>query len=239
MNFFLAFWKLEGVMTPLDCPDAIRSSQETISKRRFLGHLAAASAATILWPSGANAVMELWEAGDPLCVVPYPTLDKPDGYELDLAYLETFIAVSGAVTGVASLERHLANQYMERYATHPQLSKNLDTLVKAYRSSYAGRKPVQDDIKRDIMMSPDGPVRAGAKQLIYLWYTSAFFIPLDPGSDPARPPLNDDPADTRKRVWVYGTPEQYERGLMWQVVSAHAPMTPGGPRHYWAKAPSA
>jgi len=36
--------------------------------------------------------MELWESGDPLCVVPYPALDKPDGYELDLAYLETFIA---------------------------------------------------------------------------------------------------------------------------------------------------
>jgi hypothetical protein len=226
-------------MTPLDCPDAIDSSEEAISKRRFLGQLAAASAAAILWPSGANAVMELWESGDPLCVVPYPTLDKPDGYELDLAYLETFIAISGALTGVAPLDRHLANQYMERYATHPQLSKNLDILVKAYRSIFANKKPAESDIKQDIMMSSDSAVRAGAKQLIYLWYTSAFFIPLDPGSDPGRPPLKDDPADTRKRVWVYGTPEQYELGLMWKVISAHAPMTPGGPRHYWARVPSA
>jgi len=226
-------------MTPLDCPDATEFSAETISKRKFLGQLAAASTAAILWPSGANAVMELWESGDPLCVVPYPTLDKPDGYELDLAYLETFIAVSGAVTGVAPLERHLANQYMERYATHPQLSKNLDVLVKAYRSFYAGKKPTDSDIKRDIMMSSDSTLRAGAKQLIYLWYTSAFFIPLDPGSDPGRPPLKDDPADTRKRAWVYGTPEQYERGLIWKVISAHAPMTRGGPRHYWAQVPAA
>jgi hypothetical protein len=226
-------------MTPLDCPDAIQFSEEAISKRRFLGQLAAASAAAILWPSGANAVMELWEAGDPLCVVPYPALDKPDGYDLDLAYLETFIAVSGAVTGVAPLDRHLANQYMERYATHPQLSKNLDILVKAYRSLYADKKPSESDIKQNIMMSSDGAVRAGAKQLIYLWYTSAFFIPLDAGTDPSRPPLQDDPADTRKRAWVYGTPEQYERGLMWKVISAHAPMTPGGPRQYWAKAPTA
>jgi hypothetical protein len=226
-------------MTPLDCPDATHFSEEVISKRRFLGQLAAASTAAILWPSGANAVMELWEAGDPLCVVPYPALDKPDGYELDLAYLETFIAVSGALTGVAPLERHLANQYMERYATHPQLSKNLDILVKAYRSFYANKKPTDSDIKQDIMMSSDGAVRAGAKQLIYLWYTSAFFIPLDPGTDTSRPPLKDDPADTRKRAWVYGTPEQYERGLMWKVISAHAPMTPGGPRHYWAQVPAA
>jgi len=225
-------------MNPLDCPDAIDSSKEAISKRRFLGQLAAASAAAILWPSGANAVMELWESGDPLCVVPYPALDKPDGYELDLAYLETFIAVSGALTGVAPLDRHLANQYMERYATHPQLSKNLDILTKAYRNVAASKKPDENDIKQNIVMSSDGAVRAAAKQLIYLWYTSAFFIPLDPGSDPSRPPLKDDPADTRKKVWVYGTPEQYERGLMWKVISAHAPMTPGGPRHYWASAPT-
>jgi hypothetical protein len=225
-------------MIPLDCPAATHFSQETISKRRFLGQLAAASAAAILWPSGAEAVMELWEAGDPLCIVPYPTLEKPDGYELDLAYLETFITLSSALTGVAPLDRHLANQYMERYATHPQLSKNLDILVKAYRSISGGAKPGESDIKQNIVMSSDGAVRAGAKQLIYLWYTSAFFIPLDAGSDPNRPPLQDDPADTRKRAWVYGTPEQYERGLMWKVISAHAPMTPGGPPHYWANAPT-
>ena len=118
-------------MTPLDGSDAIQFSDAAISKRQFLGQLAAVGAAAILWPSSANAVMELWESGDPLCVVPYPTLDKPDGYELDLAYLESFIAMSGALTGVAPLDRHLANQYMERYATHPQLSKNLDILVKA------------------------------------------------------------------------------------------------------------
>jgi hypothetical protein len=225
-------------MAPLDRRDAIHFFQENISKRRFLAELAAASAAAILWPSGAHAVMELWESGDPLCVVPYPTLDKPDGYHLDLAYLETFIALSGALTGVGSLDRHLANQYMERYATHPQLSKNLDILVKAYRSISGGKRPSEGEIKQNIIASSDSAVRSGAKQLIYLWYTSAFFIPLDPGSDPNRPPLQDDPADTRKRAWVYGTPEQYERGLMWKVISAHAPMTPGGPRHYWANAPT-
>src|SRR6478736_5499535 len=107
-------------MAPLDGSDVSTNHQENLSKRQFLSHLAATSAAAILWPSGAEAVMELWESGDPLCVVPYPALEKPDGYELDLAYLETFIALSAAVTGVSPLDRHLANQYMDRYATHPQ-----------------------------------------------------------------------------------------------------------------------
>src|SRR4051812_44266585 len=159
-------------MTPLDCPDAFDFSKEIISKRKFLGQLAAASTAAILWPSGANAVMELWESGDPLCVVPYPTLEKPDGYELDLAYLETFVALSAALTGVAPLDRHLSNQYMERYANHPQLSKNLNALVTAYRNISGGNKPSENDIRQNIMMSQDSTVRAGAKQLIYLWYTS-------------------------------------------------------------------
>src|SRR5437763_6014248 len=197
-------------MTPLESPEATQSHKDTISKRRFLGELAAASAAAILWPSGAHAVMELWESGDPLCVVPYPTLDKPDGYDLDLAYLETFIALSGALTGVAPLDRHLANQYMERYATHPQLSKNLDILVKAYRSMSGGKTPSEGDIKQNILASSDGAVRSGAKQLIYLWYTSAFFIPLDAGSDPNRPPRQAEPSDTPKRASGYGTSEELD-----------------------------
>src|SRR5216684_8098207 len=148
--------QLEAMMTPLDCPDAVQTAQGNFSKRQFLGQLAAASAAAILWPSGAEAVMELWEAGDPLCVVPYPALPKPDGYEIDLAYLETFTALSVALTGVSPLDRHLANQYMERYATHPQLSKNLDALVKAYRSMSGGKMPSEGDIKQNIVASSDG-----------------------------------------------------------------------------------
>ena len=215
--------------------ELLQGDDAELPRRSFLGHMAAASVFAMLWPGSAEAVMELWEEGDPLCKVPYQALDKPDGYELDLAYLETFIALSGAMTGVTPLDRHLANEYMERYATHPQLSKNLDLLVKAYRS-IPGTPPTDDDIKQKIVMSTDPAVRAGAKQLIYLWYISAFFIPLDLTPGP-KPPLQDDPTDTRKKVWVYGTPEQYERGLVWQVIHAHAPMTPGGRRHYWARTP--
>jgi hypothetical protein len=208
-----------------------------LARRRFLEQLAIASGtAAVLWPGSAKAVMELWEEGDPLCSVHYDPLPKPDGYDLDLGYLESFIGLSVMLTGIPKFDRHLANQYMERYATHPQLSKNLDLLIRAYRGLPAN--PSEDDIQKNIVMSSDGAVRAGSKQLIYLWYISAFYIPLDitPG---LKPPLQDDPADTRKKIWVYGTPEQYGRGLIWQVMQAHAPMTPGGPPQYWATRPTA
>lgn len=205
-------------------------------RRRFLERFAIAGAtAAVLWPGSAKAVMELWEEGDPLCGVHFDPLPKPDGYDLDIAYLESFLGVSRSLTGLTDFDRHIANQYMERFATHPQLSKNLDLLIRAYRA-IPGASPGQNDIKQSIWMSTDGGVRAAAKQLIYLWYISAFYIPLDltPG---AKPPLQDDPADTRKRIWVYGTPEQYREGMMWQVIHAHAPMTPGGPRRAWASKP--
>ncbi|MGY4419494.1 hypothetical protein ACVWY2_001919 [Bradyrhizobium sp. JR6.1] len=208
-----------------------------LARRRFLERLAvAAGTAAVLWPgASAGAVMELWEEGDPLCSVHYDALPKPDGYDLDLSYLESFIGVSAMLTGIPKFDRHLANQYMERYATHPQLSKNLDLLIRAYRTLPAN--PSDDDIRKNIVMSSDGAVRAGAKQLIYLWYISAFYIPLDISPGP-KSPLQDDPADPRKKIWVYGTPEQYGRGLIWQVMHAHAPMTPGGPANYWATRPS-
>jgi hypothetical protein len=209
-----------------------------LARRRFLERLAvAASTAAVLWPGKAGAyAMELWEEGDPLCRVRYDPLPKPDGYDLDLGYLESFIGVSAMLTGMPKFDRHLANQYMERYATHPQLSKNLDLLIRAYRALPAN--PTEDDVRKNILISSDGAVRAGAKQLIYLWYISAFYIPIDISPGP-KPPLQDDPADTRKKIWVYGTPEQYGRGLIWQIMQAHAPMTPGGGRQYWATPPTA
>jgi len=209
-----------------------------LSRRHFLEKIATAGvAAAVLWPGSAKAVMELWEEGDPLCGVHYEALAKPDGYDLDIAYLESFIGLSKSLTGITDLERHLANQYLERFATHPQLSKNLDLLIRAYRA-IPGGSPGEKEIQQSIWKSSDSAVRAGAKQLVYLWYISAFYIPLDITPGP-KPPLQDDPADTRKRIWVYGTPEQYGRGMIWQVMHAHAPMTPGGARRYWASRPEA
>src|SRR3954454_19421473 len=119
-----------------------------LARRRFLEQLAVASStAADLWPGSAKAAMELWEEGDPLCSVHYDQLPKPDGYDLDLGYLESFIGLSVMLTGIPKFDRHLANQYRDRYATHPQLSKNLDLLIRASRGLPAN--PSEDDIKKN------------------------------------------------------------------------------------------
>jgi len=208
-------------------------------RRRFLG-LTATGVATLLLSEIANATTEVWEEGDPLCAVPDPPLEKPSGYELDRDYLESFVALSEGLTGIAPLDKHLANEYMERYATNRQLTTNLDLMIQAYRKISGSPKPSETQVKEQILLSSEPKIRAAAQQLIFIWYISAFYVPFpDPNaSAPLPPPLEDNPSDTRKRIWMYGTPEQYGRGLLWSVIRAHAPMTSGGAPGNWATAPT-
>src|SRR4051794_5035985 len=103
-------------MHPSDLSREDLSFADGLIRRQFLGQLTASAIATTLWPSLAHAVTEIWEEGDPFCALPNRPLDKPDGYDLDLAFLESFIGLSELLVGVSPLSRQLANQYMERYA---------------------------------------------------------------------------------------------------------------------------
>ncbi len=211
-----------------------RDADSFFTRRRILLQLAAAGVFGTMLPALAEAQQGPgeWEDGDPLCRQSYTELEKP-AYELDAAFLTSFVGLSSALTGVAALDRNLASEYMERYARHPLLSATLKKMIDAYgQISSGGATPSEADVKKTFM--PDSPsddaakqLNDGAKQLIYLWYVSAFFLPRA-----------DDPTGKIK-VWVYGTPEQYRRGLLWSVIQAHAPMTPGGGRNHWASAPTA
>src|SRR5207244_13142315 len=121
----------EDQMNPLDGSERDEHRDHALLRREFLGHLAAAGIATALWPGLASAMTEVWEEGDPLCAVADPPLDKPNGYELDRQFLESFVQLSQRVTGAAALDPHLANQYMERYATNRQLTTNLNLMIQA------------------------------------------------------------------------------------------------------------
>src|SRR5262245_37785965 len=129
-------------------------------------------------------------------------------------------------TGVKPLDKNLAGELMDRYARHEQLSATLKKLIDTYRSIAPGDSQPSDAALKQSFF-PDAPssddaknLTEGARQLIYLWYVSAFY--------------NSNPATSG---WVYGTPEQYRRALLWSVIQAHAPMTSGGPPGYWASAP--
>ena len=200
-----------------------------IGRRQFLDGLAATGAFLALWPGFADA--EEWRRADPACRIPYSELPKPDGYDLDATFLRNFIGLSESLTGVAPLDRNLAGEYLQRFASQPKLSATLKKLIDAYELM-ATNSTHPDELAIKIQFWPDSPMsdeakvlNEGAKQVIYLWYVSAFFLPRE-----------DDPT---KKVWLYGSPEQYKRALLWSVIQAHAPMTPGGRPGHWAYAPTA
>ncbi|SRR5713101_4905491 len=199
-------------------PDAVDNS--SLARRQFL-RAAIAIGAAVTAPPSITLAEEDWEKGNPLCSVPVEEVAPP--YALDDALHAGFMSTSELLTGVNPLDPNLGRHYMERYAAHPLLTDLLPKLINSYRDmSLADVSPRSEtDVAARIMQ--DATLRPAAEQLIYLWYVSAFFFPL-----------RDNPT---RGVWVYGAPEHYERGLLWSVIRAHAPMTPGGATGYWAEAP--
>ena len=179
--------------------------------------LRGAVGAGALVPLGRSKA-EIWEEGDIQC---RPVVqEKEPAYEINDALLGDFMKLSEVLTGVKPLDRSLGVQYLERYARNPDLTVLLPQLIKAYRDIASQTdlvKAIQEKIMQDTTVGP------AAEQLIYLWYVSAFFLPIDHAA--------------ASRNWLYGSPEQYQQSLLWKVAHAHAPMTEGGPPGYWATAP--
>ena len=171
-----------------------------------------------LVPLGRRAEAEIWEEGDIQC---RPIVqEKEPAYDINDALLGDFMKLSEMLTGVKPLDRGLGVQYLERYARNPDLTALLPQLINSYRDIAPQTdlaKAIQEKIMQDTTVGP------AAEQLIYLWYVSAFFLPIDHAA--------------ASRNWLYGSPEQYQKSLLWTVVRAHAPMTEGGPPGYWATAP--
>jgi len=202
---------------------SVASARSAMDRRKLLRSVVAASAtvATAAAPL-ARAKAEIWEEGDIQC---RPVVQEKDpAYDIDDALLVDFMHVSETLTGVKPLDRRIGIQYLERYARHPDLTALLPPLIKAYRG-IADASPSHDDFTKAVQQKimQDSTVGPAAEQLIYLWYVSAFFLPVDHAA--------------ASRSWLYGSPEQYERSLLWHVVHGHAPMTRGGPPGYWTRAP--
>jgi hypothetical protein len=206
---------------PQDSP--MISSAPIIDRRHLLRGVAIASAAAGAGIMPLPAKAEIWEEGDIQC---RPVIqEKAPDYDVNDALLIDFMKLSETLTGVKPLDRRIGVQYLERYARNPDLSALLPQLIKAYKD-VGGSTPAPADLNNVIQQSIMRDKTAGpaAEQLIYLWYTSAFFLPVDHAA--------------ASRNWLYGTPEQYEKALLWSAIHGHAPMTRGGPTGYWAKAPN-
>ncbi len=182
--------------------------------------LAGAAATGVVTPL-VRAKADIWEEGDIQC---RPTVhDKTPDYDINDALLADFMNVSETLTGVKPLDRRLGVQYLERFARNADLTALLPQLIKSYRD--VATSTSQDDLIKAVQQKimQDKTVGPAAEQLIYLWYVSAFFLPIDHAAT--------------SRSWIYGLPEQYEQSLLWSVVHAHAPMIRGGPTGHWARAP--
>ncbi|UGY00833.1 sugar dehydrogenase complex small subunit [Bradyrhizobium quebecense] len=197
------------------------SPEASIDRRVLLRGVAAAGAAvtgSFMPPAPAKA--EIWEEGDQQC---RPLIqEKAPDYDINDALLLDFMKLSETLTGVKSLDRRLGAQYLERYARNPDLTALLPQLIKSYRDVVASNpddmvKVIQQKIMQDTTVGP------AAEQLIYLWYVSAFFLPVDHAAT--------------SRNWLYGSSEQYEQSLLWPLVRGHAPMTRGGDYGYWESPP--
>jgi len=199
------------------------SPQPAIDRRGLLRGVAAAGTAATSGVVGlVPTKAEIWEEGDIQC---RPLVQETaPAYDIDEAMLTDFMKLSETLTGVKTLDRRLGVQYLQRYARNPDLSALLPQLIKAYREVVASNPP-QDDLIKEIQQKivRDATVGPAAEQLIYLWYVSAFFLPVDHGA--------------ASRNWLYGSPEQYEQSLLWPLVHAHAPMTRGGDYGYWERPP--
>jgi hypothetical protein len=198
-------------------------ARSIIVRRRVLQGVALIGAATLgpLLPLPL-AHGEIWEEGDIQC---RPVIAEVSPDYLTDEMFAGFMKVSQALTGIETLNTRLGSQYFERYARHPELTKMLPPLIRAYldieRDAHTPdeqRAAVQHKIIED--KTTLGPA---AEQLIYIWYVSAFFLPADHAAT--------------SRNWIYGTVEQYQSSLLWSVINAHPPMTSGGLPGHWAYPP--
>jgi len=204
-----------------------------VARRRFLTQAVTLGAAAIALPRLAAATTETWEEGDLQCRPPVAPVNP--AYDLsDPALFRTFMQLSETLTGVRPLDEHIGRKYLERFARHPQLTAVLPPLVQTYRAIAPGGAPPPDAVVDQRIMQ-NSTLRAGAEQVIFVWYLSAFYVPPPP--DPTKP--SPPPGTPPKSVWIYGSPEEYGAGLIWSLIRAHAPMTPGGPPGYWADPPTA
>ncbi len=205
-----------------------------VARRRFLVQAAALGVTAVAWPHMALATTEIWEEGDLQCQPPVSPVTPSYDFN-NPALLRTFMQLSETLTGIRPLDEHIGRKYLERFARHPQLTTLLPRLVQAYRAiAPSGVPPADAVVDQTIMKNSD--LRPGAEQIIFVWYLSAFYL-LPPTS--AASSTNPVPPAPAKPVWIYGSPEEYAAALIWPLIHAHAPMTPGGPPGYWADPPSA
>lgn len=137
--------------------------------------------------------------------------------------LDSFLALSKVLTGASKLDKTLAAQYLQRLQTANAdvMQQVLNEFRKIADDSY-----LDFEVKRRIVETKEKgkeTLPLMAQQIIRLWYTAEFF-PIGPDGKLVANALA-------------GTQKQYYRGLLWQVIQAHAPTNSKKKYGYWTEKP--
>lgn len=150
--------------------------------------------------------------------------------------LDDFIALSSVLVGERNMDRGLAEKYLDRLLKAPvpdePMDKRVEALLSTFREIRDGGGDLDEGVRQRIIN--DDMLAPVARQIIFLWYTSAFLVrSVKPDTavnlETGRP-------DTSTTL-QFGSPEQYFRGLMWSVIRAHPPALSGGYFGYWKYPP--
>jgi hypothetical protein len=125
--------------------------------------------------------------------------------------LHSFVSLSEELTGIKPLDQHLAAEYMIRYANNPAVGPYLQGLLAAYNSIERLPRSEQPAAWDSRVLGANSFFRPAAEQLVYLWYMGTFALR--------------DQKNPNTVVWQYDSGQQYNRGLIWQVIHSHPPMT--------------
>jgi len=144
--------------------------------------------------------------------------------------LEDFIELSAVLTGVSATElpagekqrtadgreTTLGQIYLDRLqASYPT---KLDALATAWQAAKAAPDPLAE--LQDQLASPEAAdSRKAARQVVKIWYLT----------------IIDDPQDAKKQL--SGDLGQYQHGIVWKLIKAHAPAYSFQQYGYWASKP--
>lgn len=150
--------------------------------------------------------------------------------------LDDFISLSSILIGEANPDKGLAQKYLDRLLAisvgGDPMNKRVEALLKTFREIQSGGGNLEEGVRQRIIN--DAVLSPIARQVIFLWYTSAFLVRSVKPDEAVNLETGRPDTSTTLR---FGSPEQYFRGLMWPVIRAHPPALSGGYFGYWRYPP--
>lgn len=150
--------------------------------------------------------------------------------------LDDFLELSSVLTNEQGLDRGLAEKYLERLLKAPvegeAMRDRLEALLNVFREIRAGGGDIVEGVRARIINN--AALSPLARQIIFLWYTSAFLVRSKKPDSIANLETGRPDSSTTLQ---FGSPEQYFRGMMWSVIRAHPPALSGGYFGYWKYPP--